>query len=119
MINLVNPAKTKSDMINLEFNAALMQKKALKGVGSIEQVQDICRQIQEKAEKGGFLLITTVRRDGLPDDVPPVSVEAFFRLLGFRVNFSDSDSTKFTLEIWWDCDPDAMREVANQLYLMH
>lgn len=95
-----------------------MQKMALKAVESAEQVQDICRQIQEEAEKGGFMLRVTVRRDGQPDGVSPISVWVFFELLGFRVKIFDSDDTKFILEIWWDSDPDAMREIANQLYIM-
>ena len=105
-------------MVNLEFNAALMQKKALKVVESTEQVQDICRQIQEEAEKGGFMLRATVSRDGQPDGVSPVSVWVFFQLLGFRVKIFDSDNKKSILEIWWDSDPDAMREISNQLYIM-
>jgi len=102
----------------LPFNAALMQKKALKAVESAEQVQDICRQIQEKAEKGGFTMLATVRHDDLPVGVSTGSVWAFFQLLGFRVILSETDRTKSILELWWDSDTDAMREVANQLYNM-
>jgi hypothetical protein len=102
----------------LPFNAALMQKKALKAVESNEQVQDICRQIQEEAEKGGFTLRVTVKYDDLSDGVSPASVWAFLQLLGVRVKLDETDGKKAVLELWWDSDPDAMREVANQLYMM-
>lgn len=100
-------------MIDLKFNADLMQKKACDVVGNCKQVQGICRRIQEQAEAGKFVTRISVVPEELPEQVGTWEVVAYLRLLGFYVNWRTIQHNHF--DVSWSRDPNALRGIEQSL----
>lgn len=95
--------KTESDMVNLEFNAALMQKKAGAVMAECEHIKDICRRIQNEAEAGCYCVVVDINWSRMPKRVDIFDVVAFFETLGFLVRILDHAC--YRISIKWDQHP--------------
>ena len=100
-------------MTELNFNADLMQKKACRVIESCQQVQNICRRIQEQAEAGKFVTQISVVQEDLPKGTDTRSVIVYLKTLGFFINEMTISGNTFAVS--WSRNPDPLRDIEASL----
>ena len=100
-------------MTELKFNADLMQKKACRVIESCQQVQNICRRIQEQAEAGKFVTRISVVQEDLPKGTDVASVIVYLKTLGFFINTMTIIGNTF--DVSWARNPEPLRDIEASL----
>jgi hypothetical protein len=100
-------------MTELKFNAELMQKKACGVMESCQQVQNICRRIQEQAEAGRFVTRISVVQEDLPKGADVASVIVYLKTLGFFINMRTIIGNSF--DVSWVRNPEPLRDIEESL----
>ena len=100
-------------MTELNFNADLMQKKACRVIESCQQVQNICRRIQEQAEAGKFVTQISVVQEDLPKGTDVASVIVYLKTLGFFINTMTISGNTFAVS--WARNPEPLRDIEASL----
>lgn len=100
-------------MTELNFNADLMQKKACRVIENCQQVQNICRRIQEQAEAGKFVTRISVVPEDLPNGIDAASVIVYLKTLGFFINTMANSNNRF--DVSWARNPEPLRDIEESL----